>query len=85
MDAMDSMRFAPAGAGGDRRVRNHRNVVLQLIEAAVGDNVPGIDAVNLREPAVRNSRLYAAHMSEIVLNDVDERCLAVLLNGRGWN
>ena len=67
-------------------VRNDdRGVVLQLIEAAVGDNVSRIDAVNLRHTAVGNSRLYAAHVSDIVLNHIHERCLAILLNGGCWN
>src|ERR1035437_3492564 len=65
-------------------IRNYdRRVLLQLIEAAVGDNVSRIDAVNLRHTAVRNSRLYAAHMRDIVLDHIHERRLAILLNGGG--
>ena len=58
-------------------------VVLQLLKAAVGDHVSGIDAVNLRHTAICNSRLDAAHMSDAVLNHVHERCLAVVLDGGG--
>src|SRR5580658_9966227 len=87
---MDSLGAAPARAAwgrlGRRLVRNRdRSLVLQLIEAAVGDNVSGIDAVNLRDPAGCNSRLDAAHVSDIVLNHIHERCLAILLNGGSWN
>jgi arginine exporter protein ArgO len=48
------------------------------------DNVSRIDAVDLRHPAVGDSRLYAAHLRDIVLNHIHERCLAVLLNGGGY-
>ena len=41
--------------------------------------------VNLRHPTVGNPRLDAAHVSEIVLNHIDKRCLAILLNGRRGN
>jgi hypothetical protein len=86
MGEMDSMSFAPARGGRDRRVRNDDgDVVLQLIEAAVGYHVSGIDAVNLRETTVSDSWLYAPHMGGIVLNHVYERRLAILLDGRGRN
>ena len=79
---MDSLRFAPARVGRGRLVRNdHRSFVLQLIEAAVGDNVSRVDAFNLRYTAVGNPRRYAAHVSEIVLNQIDKRRLPILLNG----
>src|ERR1700685_4769649 len=83
---MDSRGAAPVGGSwsgiGRSLVRNDDcSIVLQLIEAAVGDNVSRIDAVNLGYPAVGNSRLYAAHMSEIVLDHIHKRCLAILLNG----
>jgi hypothetical protein len=79
---MDSLRFAPARFGRGRLVRNNdRSIVLQLIEAAVGDNVSWVDAFNLCYTAVGDPRRYAAHVSEIILNQIDKRRLPVLLNG----
>src|ERR1700722_9669960 len=61
------------------------SVVLQLIETAVGYNVRGIYAFNLSYAAVCHARRDAAHMSDIVLNDIDKGCLPILLNGGGRN
>ena len=72
-------RLAAAGLVFDD---GDRGVVLQLVEAAVGDHVAGIDAVHLRYAAVGHSRLDAAHVRDVVLNHVHERGLAILLNGR---
>src|ERR1700679_1302583 len=78
---MDSLRLAPARAGRDWFIRNDdRHVILQLIEGAVGDNVAGIDAVNLRDTPFGNSGLNATHVSEIALNHIYEGRLAILLN-----
>ena len=74
--------------GASRRglVRNYDlGVVLQLIEAADGNDVSGIDAVNLCRAGVGDTGLNAALVSDIVLDDVDERRLAILLNGWARN
>src|ERR1700683_2147893 len=69
-----------------RRARDcNRIVVLQLVEAAGGDDVSRIDAVDLGQPAVGHSRRYAAQMRDIALNYIHERCLTILLDGGGWN
>ena len=85
MDAMGSRDATPAGAGRGRG-RLGRNgdgdVVLQLIEAAIGDHVSGVDAGYLRDAAVGDSRRYAARVRDIVLNQIDKRRLPILLNGR---
>src|ERR1700733_4753802 len=74
------------GASGRGGVLNYDlGVVLQLVEAAGGDNVSGIDAVNLCRAGVSDSGLYAALVSDIILNHIDERGLAILLNGWGRN
>src|SRR5579862_2187998 len=57
-----------------------RCLVLQLVEAAGGDDVTRIDAVHLGQPAVCNSRGYAVQVRDIVLNHIYERRLAILLN-----
>src|SRR5208283_3462956 len=83
---MGSLRFAPTSAGGDRLVGNNdRGVVLQLIEAAVGNDVARNEAVNLGCTAVCHARFNAAHVREIALNHVHKRCLTILLNGGGRN
>src|ERR1700691_5091131 len=87
---MDSRGAAPARAGWGRLgrswVRNSNcSIFLQLVEAAVGDNVARVDSIHLRQTAVRDSRLYGAQMSDVVLNHIHERCLAILLNGGCWN
>src|SRR5580698_7278644 len=73
---MDSRGAAPVG-GGWRRIG--RSLVRN------GDRITSVDAVNLGHAAVGNSRLYAAHMSEIVLDHIHKGCLAILLNGGCWN
>jgi hypothetical protein len=74
---MDSLGATPVRAGSGRLRRrwgrnNDRCIVLQFIEAAVGNNVRWIDAVNLGHTAVGNARLYTAHVSNIVLNHINE-------------
>src|SRR5580658_8112200 len=79
---MDSRGAAPLCAGWGSGVRdNHLGIVLQFIETAVGHHVSGIDSFHLRDPAVGNSRLDAAHVSDIVLNYIHKRRLAILLDG----
>src|SRR5580692_12005170 len=63
----------------------YRSIVLQLVEAARGHFVSGIDPVNLGQAAVCYSRRYAAQMRDIALNHVNERCLTILLDGGCWN
>src|SRR5580704_1198736 len=91
---MDSLGAAPVCAGGGGLVwrvvgggvgNSDGGVFLQLIKAAVGDNIPGIDAIDLHQAAIRNSRLYAAHVCDVVLNHIHEGCLTILLSGRCWN
>src|SRR5580700_4311337 len=60
-------------------------VLLHLVEVAVGDNVAWTDASHLRETTLDNSRRHIAQVSDIVLNYVNERCRAVLLNSRRRN
>ena len=66
-------------AGGDC------DVILQLVEAAGSNDVSRVNAFHLGDAAVGYAGLYAAHMSDIVLNYVHERCRAILLNGRCRN
>src|SRR3984885_13365558 len=82
---MDSRSAAGGRAGRDRLFYYvYRRFVLQLIEAAGGDNFSRIDAFDLGYTSLCNSRLDAAHLNEIVLNHIRKRGLAVLLNGRRW-
>src|SRR5580658_10605603 len=76
----------PAGAGGRRLARNnHGGVVLQLIEAAVGHYVSRADTCDLGYAAVCNPLGYAAHVRDIVLNQIDKRRLPIVLNSRRRN
>ena len=60
-------------------------VILQLVEATVSDDIAWVDAFHLGFTCVGDSRLYVAHVCDIVLNHVDKRSLAILLNGRCRN
>ena len=78
--------FSRSSSACGRRIGNdYRSVILQLVKAAVGHHIAGIDAINLRLTRVRNSGLYAAHVRDVVLNHVHKRCLAILLNRGGRN
>src|ERR1700722_2395115 len=74
------------GSGWFGRLRNgNLRVVLELVEAAVGNHISGINSVHLREPVIGYASLDVLQMGDVVLNDVDKGCLAVLLNGRRRN
>jgi hypothetical protein len=60
-------------------------VVLELVEATVGDNISGFNSFYLREPVIGDPNLDVLQMGDVVLNDVHERCLAVLLDRRRRN
>src|ERR1700683_373128 len=60
-------------------------VLLQFVEVAVGDNVAWTDPSHLGETGLGNSRRHIAQVSDIVLNYINERCRAVLLNSRRRN
>src|ERR1700733_13278197 len=66
---------------GDYNLR----VVLQLVKAAVGYNIPGIDAFNGGLACIRDAGLDISDLGGIVLNDVDECGLAIMLNRRSRN
>src|SRR5580704_8847490 len=66
---------------GNRDLR----IVLQLFKAAVCNNVPGVDAFDSSLPGVRDTWLDVAYLSRAVLDEVDERGLAVMLNGGSGN
>src|ERR1700722_11425202 len=76
-------RLLGSGWFGGRN-RNLR-VVLELVEATVGNNVSGINSFHLGEPVVGYSNLDVLQVRDVVLNYVDKRCLAVLLNRRRRN
>src|ERR1700689_2408131 len=46
-------------------------IVLQLVEAAVGDDFSGLDAIQLRHAGIRDARFYVANVRDAVLDDVD--------------
>src|ERR1700733_8785556 len=63
----------------------HFGVSLQLLETAVGDNVSRINSFYRGKIPVRLPDLDVAHQRSPILNDVYERCLAVVLNGGSGN
>src|SRR5258705_5390056 len=66
----------------DRLVRyNDLRTVLELIEAAGGDDVARIDAFDGRHAGVRSSWLDGLHSCSVVPDHVDEGLLSVVLNG----
>src|SRR6202035_2635733 len=86
---MDSRGRAPAcagwcGLGRSLVCKSNCGVLLQFVEVAVGHNIARINAFDLCSTAVCNSWLYGAQMSDIILDQIHERCLAILLNCGGW-
>src|SRR5271165_6605876 len=63
----------------------YRRVVLQLVEAAIRNDISRVDAFHLRESVVSCSRLDVVQMSNVILNNIHKRSLAILLNGRRRN
>src|ERR1700733_9401109 len=68
-----------------RRRNGNLRVVLELVEATIGNNISRFYSIHLREPVIGYSSLDVLQVGDIVLNNVDKRCLAVLLNGRRRN
>ena len=86
MERTDSRSGAPGavscgGFGGN----DDFGVVLQFIETAVGQHVAGGDTGDFGDAGIGNDRLNNAHVGDIVLNHVDEGCLAVVLDRGGGN
>ena len=71
------MRSFPRAGG----IRNHdRRVVLQLFEAAIGDDVSRIDTFDLGEPVIGHSRFDLVDVRDVIFEHIDEGSLAILLN-----
>ena len=56
-------------------------LVLQLVKAAVGYDIAGVDAGHLSGIAVGDAGLDGPHLGDIILQDVDKRCIAIVLYG----
>src|SRR5271168_3608863 len=92
MDATDSWssrdRVGRSLAARPRRraLRDvHFGVRLQLLETTVGDHVARIDPLYGSQVSVGLPRLDVAHQRSPVLNNVYERCLAVVLDRGSGN
>src|SRR5271156_1768581 len=66
---------------GNRDLR----IVLQLVKAAVCNDVPGVDAFDSGLPGVRDTWLDVANLSRAILDEVNECGLAIMLNGGSRN
>src|SRR5580704_3843127 len=75
-----------ARSGGQRLLGNYDlRIVLQLVKAAVGNHVRWIDTFDGGLTGIRDAWLDVADLGGIILDDVDKRGLAIMLNGRGRN
>src|SRR5271163_3678041 len=86
MGGTDSRGLIPRGGS---RLRSFGNddlgVILQLVKTAVGYNITRVDAGNRRLAPIRYAGLDVTDLSGVILNEIDERNLAIMLNRRGGN
>ena len=84
MGEMDSCSLATRllGRGWFGACNGNRRVVLQFVEAAIRNDISRVDAFHLRESVVGCSRLDVVQVSDVILNNIHKRSLAILLNGR---
>ena len=73
------------GTGWFGRRNGNLRVILELVETTVRNNISGFNPFHLREAVIGHSGLDVLQVGDIVLNDIDKLCLAVLLNRRRRN
>src|SRR6185437_16021933 len=81
MDSLTDSRGWLGGRDGEIRLGNRRSVQ-QLLKAAVGHHVAGIDSRHRCLALVRNSSLNIAHYCFVVLNQVNVTYRSVMLDRR---
>src|SRR5579862_6004106 len=59
--------------------------VLQLLETAVGDYISRLDSLNSSLPLVGPTRLDRTGHRFATLKQINEGCISVVLDGRGWD
>src|SRR5580700_1485619 len=86
MGATGSRGLALAGCSGKRLFGNYDlRIILQLVKAAIGHHIAGVDTRHRGHIRVSDTRLDITNLRRVVLDNVYERRLAVVLNGGGRN
>ena len=62
--------------------KDNFGVVLQLVKAAIGDHISWIDAFHLCGVSIGYTGLDTLHVRRVVLDHINECCLAVVLDCR---
>src|SRR5580704_3270819 len=82
MDGTDSRCLTLGRIRRQRLLRNYNlRIILQLVETAVGDDVSWIDARNRSVAGVGYPGLNIPDLCRVVLDEINKRGLAVVLNG----
>ncbi len=58
-------------------------VVLQLLEAAVGDDISGVESLHLGHSSLGDARFYVMDVGDVVLDEENIRLIPIVLDGRG--
>src|SRR5580658_1780764 len=86
MGETGSRGWTLARSGGNWLLGNDDfRIVLQLVKAAVGNDVAWIDALDGGLAGIHNAWRDIADLGGVILDYVDKRGLAIMLNGRGRN
>src|SRR5208282_6708537 len=86
MGATGSRGLTLARGGRKRLLGDHDlRIVLQFVEATVGDHVSRIDAGHSGQASIGDASLDVADLRRVILNDINKRRLPVVLNGGGRN
>ncbi len=82
MDAKDSRSSTPTGGADRNRFIGDGNLrsILELVEAAIGENISRINTSDLRRVSVSYSCFDVFQVGDIILDHVHKRHLTVMLN-----